>query len=146
MILGPLDITGPGDANAMLSFGEETLITGPLHIDLGAFVEIGDRVRMGHHVVLLTLDHEIGPHEHRCGRKVAAPIRIGDGVWLGSRVTVLPGVSIGNGAVVAAGSVVTHDVAPDTMVAGVPAKVVRSLDDTPPRSTRRDRLIPVDED
>jgi tetrahydrodipicolinate N-succinyltransferase len=58
---------------------------------------------------------------------VAAPISIGDGVWIGSRVTVLPGVSVGRGAVVAAGAVVTRDVAPDTLVAGIPAVVVKHL-------------------
>jgi acetyltransferase-like isoleucine patch superfamily enzyme len=63
-------------------------------------------------------------------------------VWIGSRATILPGVRIGRGAVVAAGAVVTKDVAPDTMVGGVPARLVRDLDeDSSPLSDRRCRLI-----
>jgi maltose O-acetyltransferase len=55
-------------------------------------------------------------------------VSIGDGVWIGARTTVLPGVTIGSGAIVAAGSVVNRDVEADTMVAGVPARLVRGLD------------------
>lgn len=148
-ILGALDITGPGDLRELFSVGEDTFISGPLHVDLGAAVRIGSRVQFGHHVVLLTMDHEMGPSEARCGRLVAAPITIGDGVWIASRVTVLPGITIGNGAVVAAGAVVTRDVAPNTLVGGVPAKVVRDLDldidlDAP-QSVRRSRSQPPSE-
>jgi acetyltransferase-like isoleucine patch superfamily enzyme len=68
---------------------------------------------------------------------MVAPIIIGDGVWIASRVTVLPGVFIGDGSVVAAGAVVSRDVAPNTMVAGVPARLVRELEvDTPQRRHR----------
>jgi maltose O-acetyltransferase len=140
-IMGALDVTGPGPVGDLFSVGEDSCITGPLYIDLGAPVRIGNRVRVGHHVMLLTMDHEMGPSAGRCGRLVAAPIDVGDGVWLASRVTILPGVAVGKGAVVAAGAVVTHDVAPDTLVAGVPARFVRDLDkETPPRSQRLSRV------
>ena len=56
-----------------------------------------------------------------------APIVIGDKVWIGANATVLPGVTIGKGAIVAAGAVVTRDVPPNTIVAGVPARVVREI-------------------
>jgi maltose O-acetyltransferase len=113
-----------------------------LYIDLGADVRIGNGVSVGHHVTLLTMDHEMGPSAGRCGQLVAAPITLGDGVWLASRVTILPGVTVGKGAVVAAGAVVTHDVAPDTLVAGVPARCVRELDEeVPPRSERLSRVV-----
>jgi maltose O-acetyltransferase len=145
LVMGPFDVTGPGRASELLSIGAESNISGPLQVDLGAEVRIGNRVTFGHHVVLLTIDHEIGPAAYRCGRLVAAPIAIGDGAWLGSRVTVLAGVTIGEGAVIAAGSVVTRDVAPNTLVGGVPAKLVRDLDmEEPPRSVRRDRTAPLD--
>jgi maltose O-acetyltransferase len=145
LIMGGFEITGPGRASELLSIGVDTLVSGPLHVDLGAAVRIGDRVRFGHHVLLLTIDHEIGPSEYRCGRLVSAPITIEDGAWLGSRVTVLAGVTIGQGAVIGAGSVVTRDVAPNTLAAGVPARFVRDLDVRGgPRSTRRDRSAPLD--
>ena len=135
-VLGPLDVTGRGDLREF-SIGDDTFISGPLYVDLGARVCIGSRVQVGHHVVLLTEHHDMGPSSHRCGRQEAAPITIGDGVWIASCVTILPGVSIGDGAVVAAGAVVTRDVAPNTFVAGVPARLVRALEmDTPPGSQR----------
>jgi maltose O-acetyltransferase len=127
LIMGMLDVTGPGDMRELFSIGNMTLISCPLHVDLGAAVRIGHRVQLGHDVVLLTIDHQIGPPEDRCGERRAAPIVIGDGVWIASRVTVLPGVSIGHGAVVAAGAVVSRDVPPNTLVAGVPARFVRHL-------------------
>lgn len=126
-VQGKIHVTGPGDIRSLLSIGEDTFVTGPLTIDLGAEVHIGDRVHIGLHVTLLTLDHEMGPSELRCGRLVAAPIRIEDGAWLGSRVTVLPGVTIGRGAVVATGSVVTRHVPRDVLVGGIPAHEIRAL-------------------
>jgi acetyltransferase-like isoleucine patch superfamily enzyme len=143
-IMGPLNLTGFGDVTKLLSIDENTYVSGPLHVDLGAEVRIGKGVRLGHDVMLLTMDHDIGSSDYRCGRLVAAPIRIGDGVWIGSRATVLPGVSIGDGAVVAAGAVVTRDVAPNTLVGGVPAKCVRVLDRAAgPPSRRRERAVPA---
>ncbi len=129
LLMGPLELTGAGTSVDHLSIGADTFITGPLHVDLGAHVRIGNRVRLGHHVVLLTRNHEIGSPDFRCGLTVMAPIEIGDGAWIASCVTILPGVRVGKGAVVAAGAVVTRDVAPNTLVAGVPARVVRELDD-----------------
>jgi acetyltransferase-like isoleucine patch superfamily enzyme len=134
LVLGELTISGPGNWRELITVGDNTMITGPLAIDLGAPVHIGNLVRIGHQVLLLTVDHEIGPDYLRCGPHSFAPIRIGDGAWLASRVTVLPGVTIGDGAVVAAGSVVVRDVPPNVLVAGVPAKVIRSLDPNEPRA------------
>jgi len=134
-ILGPLHITGHARWRERLTLGRGTLLTGPVHLDLGARIDIGDAVYLGHDVTLLTVSHEFGGAERRCGRARALPIHIGDGAWLASRVTVLPGVSIGRGAVVAAGAVVTRDVPPNTLVAGVPARMVRSLEtDAAPES------------
>lgn len=127
-LMGALHISGRVAWPAHLTIGVDTLLTGPIRIDLEAEVQIGDRVRIGHDVLLLTVDHRIGDSTHRCGGSFARPIVIGDGTWIGSRAIILPGVSIGNGAVVAAGAVVTRDVPPDTLVAGVPARVVRSLE------------------
>lgn len=128
LVLGAIRITGIGDPCRHLTIGDDTIITGPLHVDLAAPVHIGSHVRIGHDVSLLTINHQIGVRYLRAGLSYFAPITIGDGVWIASRVTVLPGVTIGESAVVAAGSVVTRDVAPDTLVAGVPARVVRELE------------------
>jgi acetyltransferase-like isoleucine patch superfamily enzyme len=126
-IFGSLDVTGPGDARRLLSVGRDTMITGPLHVDLDAEVHIGDRVHIGQDVALLTVDHEIGGPDRRCGMNRPAPIIIADGAWIGARAVILPGVTVHSGAVVAAGAVVTKDVESETLVGGVPAKLIRRL-------------------
>lgn len=88
----------------------------------GAAITLGDAVVFGHHVQLYTSDHD--PDAPDFARR-DAPIVIGDHAWIGSRALILPGVTIGAGAVVAAGSIVTKDVPPYTIVAGQPAKVLR---------------------
>ena len=75
----------------------------------------------------LSLGKEVDPAPARRDWLHPAPIVIGDRVWIGSNATVLPGVTIGDGAIVAAGAVVTKDVAPNTVVAGVPARLLRPL-------------------
>jgi maltose O-acetyltransferase len=117
-----------------------------LHIDLMAPVRIGNHVYMGYDVTLITVDHAISPAAQRCGTLVHGPIEIGDGAWIGSRAMVLPGVRIGRGAVVAAGAIVTKDVAPNTLVAGVTARFVRDLDtESTFQSHRRGRLSSEDQ-
>jgi acetyltransferase-like isoleucine patch superfamily enzyme len=128
LVLGPIRLTGIGDPCRFLSIGANTIITGPFHADLAAEVRIGDWVRLGHDVSLLTVNHQIGPVMLRSGTSEFAPIEIGKGAWIASRVTILPGVTVGAGAVVAAGAVVTKDVPPNSMVAGVPARLVRTLE------------------
>jgi acetyltransferase-like isoleucine patch superfamily enzyme len=127
--LGTLRMTGSGDPS-LLSIGDDTTITGPLHVDLSAPISIGNHVQIGHDVALLTVNHEIGPPKHRCGKMTTSPIFIQDGVWLASRVVILPGVIVGMGSVVAAGAVVTKDVPANTLVGGAPARVIRSLTET----------------
>ncbi|HVR20860.1 MAG TPA: acyltransferase [Polyangiaceae bacterium] len=128
VVLGPLRITGKGDVRRLLSFGADVVVTGPLHVDIGGEVRIGDRVYIGHDAALITVDHRIGSSERRCAETKLESIVIGDGAWLAARVIVLPGVTIGAGAVVAAGAVVTRDVEPNVLVGGVPARVLRKLD------------------
>jgi len=127
LIQGPMHITGEGNPCEQISIGTFTLISGSLHCDIGAPLQIGSRVRIGHDVSLLTVDHRVGPEEMRSGDRKFGTIEIGDGAWLASRVVVLPGVSIGAGAIVAAASVVTRDIPPNTLAVGVPARVVRNL-------------------
>lgn len=86
---------------------------------------IGDGALIGHNVVLATLNHAMSPEDR--STMVPAPIHIGKKVWIGSNATVLPGVTIGDGAIVAAGAVVTRDVPENTMVGGVPARMMRTI-------------------
>ena len=96
------------------------------HID--SQIRIGRNCDIGPETIFVTGSHSIGDAQRRAGAGTSSPIKIGDGCWLGARVTVLGGVNIGSGAIIAAGALVTRDVAPHTMVAGVPARVVRSLE------------------
>ncbi|MEO8695711.1 MAG: DapH/DapD/GlmU-related protein [Acidimicrobiales bacterium] len=95
--------------------------------DALAPIELGDDVALGHGVLITTAAHRIGTAERRAGLVEPKPIRIGHGAWLASRSVILPGVEVGDGAIVAAGAVVTQSVPPNVLVAGVPAKVVREL-------------------
>ena len=88
-------------------------------------IYIGDDVLIGHNVVLATLNHDENP-ENRANL-IANPIRIGNKVWIGYNATILPGVSVGDGAIIAAGAVVTKDVGENSIVAGVPAKFIRKV-------------------
>jgi maltose O-acetyltransferase len=127
LVQGRIRLTGHGNPCAFLSIGRDTLITGGLHADLGAPVRIGNGVRIGHDVSLLTINHELGASWFRAGTSHASEIVIEDGCWLASRCTILPGVVIGRGCIVAAGAVVTRSTPPNTLVAGVPARVLREL-------------------
>jgi acetyltransferase-like isoleucine patch superfamily enzyme len=100
--------------------GHECAFTGHAAID------IADQVMIAHKVNLVTDGHPVDPDERRA-YITAKPITIETNVWIGAAATVLQGVTIGAGSVVAAGTVVTHDVPPATLVAGVPATVIRSL-------------------
>ncbi|KAJ3111325.1 Maltose acetyltransferase, partial [Physocladia obscura] len=94
-----------------------------------ARVDFGDNVLVGPNSSFFTAYHPLSP-ELRAdfGPELAAPIKIGNDVWIGGNVIVLPGVTIGDGATVGAGSVVTKDVAPRTVVAGNPARFIRNVD------------------
>lgn len=82
---------------------------------------------IGHNVVLATINHDLTPGNGR--KNHYAPIMIGRNVWVGSNATILPGVTIGEWAVVAAGAVVTKDVPPYTVVGGTPAKFIKTVKD-----------------
>ena len=94
--------------------------------DLGG-VDIGDDVLIGPNVSIITSGHPLEPSQRRAG-VTAAPIVIERNVWIAAGATIIGGVTVGENSVVAAGAVVTHDVPPNTLVAGVPAKVIRSLE------------------
>jgi maltose O-acetyltransferase len=94
---------------------------------VGADITIEDDVFIGFGVLVITSSHEHGPSERRAARNTYAPVTIGRGSWIGANVTILPGVTIGGGCLIAAGSMVTGDTKPDMMYAGVPAAPKRKL-------------------
>ena len=87
---------------------------------------IGDGCQIGHNVVFATLNHGLAPKERKS--TYPAPIVLGRNVWVGSNATILQGVTIGDNAVVAAGAVVAKDVEANTIVGGVPARLLRRID------------------
>ena len=117
-----------GEATGEFKRGRLTVVNNAT-IDCTGGVEIGDRVHFGHEVMVLSISH---PTNIANGWKRRLTIEckkvvIKDDAYLGSRATVLPGVTIGEGAYVAAGAVVTKDVAPHTLVGGVPAEFIKKI-------------------
>ena len=127
--------------------GDDTLIQSPFRCDYGynirigrrsfinyggilldvAPISIGDEVLIATNVQILTATHPLDAPRRRAWWEFAKPIAIADGVWIGGGALILPGVSVGENAVVGAGAVVTRDVAANTVVVGNPARVVREL-------------------
>jgi maltose O-acetyltransferase len=116
-------------------FGGANLVTGPrchigrgCHFDFTAPITLGSSVVVGHGVTFITSKHRIGNSERRAGPEHGVSVVVGNGAWIGANATILPGVTIGEGAIVAAGAVVTNDVSPNVIVAGVPATIIQKLD------------------
>lgn len=146
-VTGPLHITNDGcivigerfrtlgrvtlicDQGATLSIGNNVFINGGSEIAATCHITIGHNALLGPEVRFMDSDyHDI--HDHaKPGKK--EPIVIGDDVWIGARAMVLKGVTIGAGAVIAAGAIVTKDVPARTIVGGNPARVIRSLSEAP---------------
>ncbi|QIG81976.1 acyltransferase [Sphingosinithalassobacter tenebrarum] len=105
-------------------------------------ITIGDDVDIGPFTVILTGSHEIGDSRKRAADVTAAPVVIGDGTWIGGRCTILGGVTIGRGCVVAAGTVVTRDIPDNVMAGGVPARIIKALDEAAPARTLPDQDAP----
>lgn len=91
-------------------------------------VWIGDNVMIGPNTLITTVGHPLTPMGRRKHMGIAKPVRIGNDVWIGGNVTILPGITIGNNVVVAAGAVVTKDIPDNSLVGGVPAKLIRNLE------------------
>jgi maltose O-acetyltransferase len=126
------------DSGVHTSIGHDTFINVNFMLIDDAPVSIGQRCLFGPAVQLVTAKHPLRASDRRTAvedaasgsapwRTMSAPITVGDDVWLGSGVIVLPGVTIGDRSTVGAGSVVTDDVPPDSLALGAPAKVVRRL-------------------
>lgn len=114
------------DFGRNLVLGRGVFINSGCHFQDQGGITIGDGALIGHNVVLATLNHD--PSPARRATLLPAPIVIGEKVWIGASATLLPGVHIGDGAIVAAGAVVTRDVPPRTIVAGVPARPIKTVE------------------
>ena len=135
LVAGPLDLIGPGPITSRLRIGSDCWLNAPIFADLTGRIEIGNHVTIGHHAILITANHRIGSPHHRAGPGEPAPLRIGDGAWLGACVTLLPGASVGAGSVVGAGSLVSGAVPEGVIVVGRPARVLRAIDAMPLATT-----------
>ena len=113
------------DCGKNLTIGNNVFINSGCKIQDQGGVVIGDGTLIGHNVVLATLNHQFEPSLR--GNIYPRPIYIGKNVWIGSNSTILPGVTIGDGAIIAAGAVVSKDVPENTVVGGVPAKVIKKI-------------------
>lgn len=91
-------------------------------------IRIGDNAMIGPNTQLLTPLHPLNAKERVSGLEYGAPITVGDNIWIGGGVTILPGVTLGNNVVVGAGSVVTKSFGDNLVLAGNPAKVIKKLD------------------
>lgn len=96
-----------------------------------AEVRIGKNCLIAPQVGIYTATHPLDPTERSSGRELAAPITIGDDCWIGGHATINPGVTLGNNVVVAAGAVVTRSFGDNVVLAGVPARVIRTLEPNP---------------
>lgn len=114
------------DCGKNLTIGKHVFINSGCHFQDQGGITIGDGSLIGSNVVLATINHGFDPAKR--GDNLPAPIHIGKNVWIGSSATIVPGVTIGDGAVVAADAVVTHNVPENTIVGGVPAKVIRRIE------------------
>ena len=113
------------DCGRNIHIGKNVFINAGCKFQDQGGIYIEDGVLIGHNAVLATINHMEDP-EKRAGM-IFQPIHIEKKVWLGANITVLPGVTIGEGSVIAAGAVVTKDVPANIIAAGVPAKVIRKV-------------------
>ncbi len=121
---------GPGfycDNGKNISVGDDFLANYNVTILDAAKVHIGNHVMLGPNVLISAAGHPLSPKERRKHLAYAKPITIGNDVWVGGNVTILPGVKIGNNVVIGAGAVVNKDIPDDSLAVGVPAKVIKRI-------------------
>ena len=113
------------DCGKNIKIGKRVFINAGCQFQDQGGIEIGDDVLIGPQTIIATLNHDPDPEKR--GGMFAKPVKIGNKAWLGARVTICPGVTIGEDSIVAAGAVFTKDVPPRTVVAGVPAKIIKTI-------------------
>lgn len=115
------------DFGKNITLGERVFINSGCRFQDQGGITIGDDCLIGHNAVIATLQHDIDPR--RRSDLIPSPVVIGRNVWLGANVTVLPGVTIGEDAVIGAGSIVTKNIPAGTIAVGSPARVVRTIEE-----------------
>lgn len=132
-----------GSSGDNLRIGRNVLLHNPKNINLGRDVflaygcclmangeiRIGDEAMLGPYCVLAAGNHTRTNKSFRYGPPQSAPVTIGEGAWIGAHSTLTAGVTVGSGSVIAAGAVVTKDIPADVMAAGVPARIVKDLEE-----------------
>ena len=114
------------DCGKNITIGKNVFINSGCRFQDQGGITIGDGALIGHNAVLATLNHGIKPTDRSA--TYPDPIVIGKNVWIGANATVTPGATIGDNAIIAAGAVVAKDVPANTIVGGVPAKVIKTID------------------
>ncbi|MGG0591311.1 acyltransferase [Priestia megaterium] len=112
-----------------VTIGKRTTINGKCYFENLASIKIGEDCDIAMGVLFCSSTHEFGDGSKRAGKAYGQPIKVGNGCWIGARATVLPGVTIHDGCIIAAGALVTKDCEPNGLYVGFPAKRVRDLTD-----------------
>ena len=143
--------------------GEQVHIEVPFHCDYGynievgenffanynltildvAKVRIGDNAQIAPNVSIYTAGHPIHPDSRNSGYEYGIEVSIGDNVWIGGNAVIMPGVTIGNNAVIGAGSVVTRDIPDNVIAAGNPCRIIREITDSDRDYYYKDRKFDV---
>ena len=114
------------DCGKNLKLGRNVFINSCCQFQDQGGITIGDGTLVGPKTVIATLNHHMNPSKR--ANLIPKPVVIGKNVWIGANVTILPGVTIGDGAIVAAGAVVNKNVEANTIVGGVPAKLIKQIE------------------
>ena len=145
--------------------GETVHIEAPFHCDYGYNIEVGENFFANYNLVILdvgrvtigknaqiapnvaiyTAGHPIHPDSRNSGYEYGIPVTIGDNVWIGGNVCVMPGVTIGSNVVIGAGSVVTRDIPDNVIAAGNPCRVIREITEADRDYYYKDRKFDVDD-
>ena len=151
--------------NLFGKMGKNATLNPPFHCDYGWNIEVGDnfyanygltildvgKVTIGNNVLIApnvsiyTAGHPIHPVSRNSGYEYGIPITIGDNVWIGGNVVILPGVTIGDNVVIGAGSVVTKDIPANMIVAGNPCRIIRAITDEDKKYYYKKREFDVDD-
>ena len=115
------------DCGKNITIGKNVFINSGCKFQDQGGITLGDGVLIGHNVVLATLNHDFAANKR--STTIPAPIVIGKNVWIGASVTVVPGVTIGDNAIIAAGALVAGDIPANTVAAGVPAKILKNIEE-----------------